>query len=45
MNKALIEKAFNEGTLHPAILRDLGVGTHVVVGSGYQGKALAHHAD
>ena len=45
MNKALIEKAFNEGTLRHAILRDLGVGTHVVVGSGNQGKALAHHAD
>ena len=45
MNKALIEKAFNEGTLRHAILRDLGVGTHVVVGSGYQGKALVHHAD
>ena len=34
MNKALIEKAFNENTLRHAILRDLGVGTHVVVGSG-----------
>ena len=45
MNKALIEKAFNEGTLRPAILRDMGVGTHVVVGSGCQGKALVHHAD
>ena len=45
MNKALIEKAFNEGTLRHAILRDLGVGTHVVVGSGYQGEVLAHHAD
>ena len=45
MNKALIEKAFNEGTLRHAILRDLGVGTHVVVGSGCQGEALVHHAD
>ena len=45
MNKALIEKAFNEGTLRHAILRDLPVGTKVVSGTGYQGEALAHHAD
>ena len=45
MNKALIEKALNEGTLRHAILRDLGVGTHVVAGNGYQGEVLAHHAD
>ena len=45
MNKELIRKALNEGTLRPVNLPDLGVGTHVVVGSGRQGEVLAHHAD
>ena len=45
MNKELIRKALNEGTLRPVNLPDLPVGTKVVSGSGYQGEVLAHHAD
>jgi hypothetical protein len=45
MNKELIRKALNEGTLRPANLSDLPVGVKVVAGSGYQGEVLAHHAD
>ena len=45
MNKALIKKALNEGTLRHAILRDLAVSTKVVAISGHQGEVLAHYAD
>lgn len=45
MNKELIRKALNDGTLRPANLSDLPVGVKVVAGSGYQGEVLAHHAD
>jgi hypothetical protein len=45
MNKALILKALKEGTLRPAILRDLPVGAKVMTDSGDQGVVLAHHAD
>ena len=45
MNKALIVKALNAGTLRLANLSDLPVGVKVVAGSGYQGEVLAHHAD
>ena len=45
MNKELIRKAFNEGTMRLANLSDLAVKVKVVAGSGYQGEVLAHHAD
>ena len=45
MNKELIKKALNEGTLRPANLSDLPVGAKVVAGSGDQGAVLAHHAN
>ena len=45
MNKELIVKALNEGTLRLANLSDLPVGVKVVAGSGCLGEVLAHHAD